>query len=72
MQYTHKKTLTAELLLIDLLVETDREYDMLLSTQIDDADGLPMHPKYDNFPYHKLPISRAWSKYEMFHVSKLN
>jgi len=48
------------LLLTDLLLQADAEYDMLLSTQIDDPDGLPVHPSFDQFPYQKLPISRAW------------
>jgi hypothetical protein len=58
--------LTAELLLTDLLVEADKEYDMLLSTQVDDPDGLPLHHRFVTFPYPKLPISRAWMYPRLF------
>jgi hypothetical protein len=53
----------AELLLIDLLTQADMEFEMLLSTQIDDENGLPVHPHYESFQYQKMPISRAWSEY---------
>lgn len=58
--------MSAELLLIDLLVEADKEYDMLLSTQIDDEDGLSVPPRFHNFAYHKLPLSRAWMHPRLF------
>jgi hypothetical protein len=54
------------MVLIDLLLAADMEYDMLLATQNDDPDGLPVQPQFHNFLYAKLPISRAWMYPRLF------
>ena len=64
--YTHKKTKSAELTLTDVLLAADMKFDMLLSTQNDDPDGLPVQSRFNNFPYSKLPISRAWMYPRLF------
>lgn len=64
--YTHKKTLSAELLLTALLLAADMEFEMLLSTQNDDPDGLPVQSRFENFGCSKLPISRAWMYPRLF------
>jgi HD superfamily phosphohydrolase len=60
--YTHKKTKSAELHTVDLLMEADKLFSMLLSTQHDDPDAFPIHSRFEGFNYPRLPISRAWSE----------
>ena len=64
--YTHKKTKAAELLMVDLMLEADRHFSMLLSTQHDDPDAFPIHSRFAGFKYPKLPLSRAWMYPRLF------
>jgi HD superfamily phosphohydrolase len=64
--YTHKKTKAAELLTVDLMLESDRHFSMLLSTQHDDPDAFPTHSRFAGFEYPKLPLSRAWMYPRLF------
>ena len=64
--YTHKKTKAAELLMVDMMLESDRHFSMLFSTQHDDPDAFPAHSRFDDFQYPKLPLSRAWMYPRLF------
>ncbi|KAK1738372.1 deoxynucleoside triphosphate triphosphohydrolase [Skeletonema marinoi] len=64
--YTHKKTKAAELLMVDLMLESDLHFSTLLSTQHNDPDALPTHSRFADFEYPKLPLSRAWMYPRLF------
>ncbi|KAL7451272.1 hypothetical protein ACHAWC_003095 [Mediolabrus comicus] len=64
--YTHKKTKASELLAVDILLESDRHFSMMLSTQHDDPDAFPTHSRFADFEYPKLPLSRAWMYPRLF------
>mmetsp|Transcript_5771 Transcript_5771/g.12613 ORF Transcript_5771/g.12613 Transcript_5771/m.12613 type:complete len:721 (+) Transcript_5771:101-2263(+) len=58
--YTHKKTKAAELQMVDLLLEADKHFSMLFSTQLYDPHGIPVPTRFYGFKFQQLPISRAW------------
>ena len=64
--YTHKKTKAAELQMVDVLLEADKHYSMMLTTQVDDDYGMKLPTNFDKFPYRKLPISRAFMYPRLF------
>ncbi|KAL7541457.1 hypothetical protein ACHAXR_010954 [Thalassiosira sp. AJA248-18] len=64
--YTHKKTKGAELQMVDLLLEADKHFCMLLSTQLNDPYGFPVPSRFDGFEFPLLPISRAWMYPRLF------
>ena len=64
--YTHKKTKAAELQMVDLLLEADKHYSLLMSTQLDDPSAFPVPSSFDDFRYERLPISRAWMHPNLF------
>jgi len=64
--YTHKKTKAAELQMVDLLLEADKHFSMLMSTQLDDPSAFPVPSSFDDFCYERLPISRAWMHPNLF------
>mmetsp|Transcript_36556 Transcript_36556/g.65832 ORF Transcript_36556/g.65832 Transcript_36556/m.65832 type:complete len:716 (-) Transcript_36556:253-2400(-) len=64
--YTHKKTKAAELQMVDLLLEADKHFGMLLPTQINDPYGSPVPSRFDSFEFQRLPVSRAWMYPRLF------
>lgn len=64
--YTHKVTKAAELQMVDLLLEADKHFSMMMSTQMDDPHGFPMPPSFKYFKHKRLPISRAWMHPRLF------
>eukprot|EP00547_Thalassionema_nitzschioides_P014811 CAMPEP_0194247646 /NCGR_PEP_ID=MMETSP0158-20130606/16910_1 /TAXON_ID=33649 /ORGANISM="Thalassionema nitzschioides, Strain L26-B" /LENGTH=693 /DNA_ID=CAMNT_0038983773 /DNA_START=212 /DNA_END=2289 /DNA_ORIENTATION=+ len=57
--YTHKKAKAAELQMVDILLEADKHFSMLLPTQLDDPCCIKVPSYFDDFQYKRLPISRA-------------
>ncbi|KAL9186258.1 hypothetical protein ACHAXT_005496 [Thalassiosira profunda] len=64
--YTHKKTKATELKMVQILIEADRHFCMLQSTQRDDPYAFPVPSRFEGFEYKKLPISRAWMYPRLF------
>jgi len=64
--YTHKKTKAAELQMVDVLLEADKHYSMMLTTQVDDDYGMKLPTNFDEFQYKRLPISRAFMYPRLF------
>lgn len=65
--YTHKKTKAAELQTVDILLEADKHYSMMLPTQLDDDYAIQVPSTiFDEFKFKMLPISRAWMYPRLF------
>ena len=48
--------------MIDLLLEANKHYCMMMSTQLKDPLRIPTASRFLDFKFPRLPISRAWSK----------